>query len=219
MMLRISQTTLHHVWGFGGGDYEEWRLLGCYAVWLLQEPTFRRNLAPQSSGWPCSSQRASVASCGYVPGSPILVTLMKETLSSSETRFLQEPHGVTSQKTAFYVMTCVNDGYQPLIKNDVEGDGCSWDTVTAFHRRVWGRLRKWHFACLAFWSRLEHGTSWIHFEIVIGTPKMPVFCYPRRNNLWFIKISLAVIIWNGSLVSPCTLNRLASGSIGALLHK
>jgi hypothetical protein len=21
--------------GFHGGDYEEWRLLGCYAVWLL----------------------------------------------------------------------------------------------------------------------------------------------------------------------------------------
>jgi hypothetical protein len=21
--------------GFYGGDYEEWRLLGCYAVWLL----------------------------------------------------------------------------------------------------------------------------------------------------------------------------------------
>jgi hypothetical protein len=29
---------------------EEWCLLGCYAVWLLQEPTFRRNLAPPSSG-------------------------------------------------------------------------------------------------------------------------------------------------------------------------
>jgi hypothetical protein len=22
-------------WGFHGGDYEEWCLLGCYAVWLL----------------------------------------------------------------------------------------------------------------------------------------------------------------------------------------
>jgi hypothetical protein len=35
---------------FHGGDYEEWCLLGCYAVWLLREPTFRRNLAPPSSG-------------------------------------------------------------------------------------------------------------------------------------------------------------------------
>jgi hypothetical protein len=30
---------------------EDWCILGCYAVWLLLEPTFRRNLAPPSSGW------------------------------------------------------------------------------------------------------------------------------------------------------------------------
>jgi hypothetical protein len=35
-----------------------------------------------------SSQRASVASHGYVPSSPIIVTLMKEALSSSETSVL-----------------------------------------------------------------------------------------------------------------------------------
>jgi hypothetical protein len=29
---------------------EEWCLLVCYAVWILLEPTFRRNLAPPSSG-------------------------------------------------------------------------------------------------------------------------------------------------------------------------
>jgi hypothetical protein len=23
------------IFGFHGGDYEEWRLLGCYAMWLL----------------------------------------------------------------------------------------------------------------------------------------------------------------------------------------
>jgi hypothetical protein len=34
-----------------------------------------------------------------VPRSPILVTLMMEDLRTSETRFLQEPHGVTFQKT------------------------------------------------------------------------------------------------------------------------
>jgi hypothetical protein len=51
-----------------------------------------------------SSQRPSVASYSYVPSSPILVTLMMEALSSSETSFLQEPHGVTSQKTAFFIV-------------------------------------------------------------------------------------------------------------------
>jgi hypothetical protein len=38
-----------------------------------------------------------------VPSSPILVTLMKEAPSSSETRFLKEPHGVLSQKTPFFI--------------------------------------------------------------------------------------------------------------------
>jgi hypothetical protein len=39
------------IWGFHGRDYVEWCLLGCYAVWLLYEPMFRRNLAPPSSRW------------------------------------------------------------------------------------------------------------------------------------------------------------------------
>jgi hypothetical protein len=42
--------------------------------------------------------RASV-----VPSLPILVTLMKEALSSPKHRLLQEPHGVTSQKTPFFM--------------------------------------------------------------------------------------------------------------------
>jgi hypothetical protein len=42
-----------------------------------------------------------------VPSSPILVTLMMEALHSLKRRFLQEPHGVTSQKTAFFIVTAV----------------------------------------------------------------------------------------------------------------
>jgi hypothetical protein len=42
-----------------------------------------------------------------VPSSPILVTLMKEALSSSETSFLQEPHCVTSKKTPFFTVTAL----------------------------------------------------------------------------------------------------------------
>jgi hypothetical protein len=52
--------------GFHGGDYEEWRLL------LVFLHSLRRLLV-----------RASV-----VPSSPILVTLMREALSSSETSVL-----------------------------------------------------------------------------------------------------------------------------------
>jgi hypothetical protein len=46
-----SWLMLLKIWGFHGGDYEKCRLLGYIAVWLLWEPTFRRNVSPPSSGW------------------------------------------------------------------------------------------------------------------------------------------------------------------------
>jgi hypothetical protein len=57
------------IWGFHGGDYEEWRILGCYAMWLLMHMHLLLIMA-------------------NVPSSPILVTLMMEVLSSSETSVL-----------------------------------------------------------------------------------------------------------------------------------
>jgi hypothetical protein len=33
--LRIVGISYSKIWGFHGGDYEEWCLLGYYAVWLL----------------------------------------------------------------------------------------------------------------------------------------------------------------------------------------
>jgi hypothetical protein len=47
----MGRVLYSQIWGFYGGDYEEWRLLRCYAVWLLKEPTFRKSMAPPSSGW------------------------------------------------------------------------------------------------------------------------------------------------------------------------
>jgi hypothetical protein len=32
---RRQQKELCKIWGFHAGDFEEWRLLGCYVVWLL----------------------------------------------------------------------------------------------------------------------------------------------------------------------------------------
>jgi hypothetical protein len=43
----------------------------------------------------------------FFPGSPILDTLMKEVLSSSETFVPSEPHGITSQKMPFFIVTAV----------------------------------------------------------------------------------------------------------------
>jgi hypothetical protein len=67
------------IWGFHGGEYEELCLLGCYAVWILQEPTFRRNFVF------LRSVCRLLVTANVVPSSQILVTLMMEALSSSET--------------------------------------------------------------------------------------------------------------------------------------
>jgi hypothetical protein len=53
------------------------------------------------------SVRGLLVTASFVPISPILVTLMKEALSSSDMS-VQEPHGVTSQKTQFFIVTAVN---------------------------------------------------------------------------------------------------------------
>jgi hypothetical protein len=42
-----------------------------------------------------------LVTANVVPSSPILVTLM-EAIRASEGRSLQEPHGITSQKTAYF---------------------------------------------------------------------------------------------------------------------
>jgi hypothetical protein len=52
---------------------------------------------------PLRSVRRLLVTANVFPSSPVLVTLMMEALSSSATRFLQEPHGVTSQKTEYFV--------------------------------------------------------------------------------------------------------------------
>jgi hypothetical protein len=50
--------------------------------------------------------RRLLVTASVVLSSPILVTLMIEALSSSETS-VQEPHGVTSQKTPIFTVTAV----------------------------------------------------------------------------------------------------------------
>jgi hypothetical protein len=60
------------------GQYQEWCLLGCYAMWLLlRTEVFLRSV------------RRLLITASVVPSSPILVTLMKEALNSSETSVLK----------------------------------------------------------------------------------------------------------------------------------
>jgi hypothetical protein len=53
------------------------------------------------------SVRRLLVTASVVPSSPILVTLMKQALSSSEMSVLKQPHGVTSQETPFFIVTAV----------------------------------------------------------------------------------------------------------------
>jgi hypothetical protein len=71
---------------------EEYRLLVCYAVWLLYQPKFRRNVSPPSSGPKNRRRFFSPWWRRYVP---------PKRLS------LQEPHGVSLQNTAFFLVTAV----------------------------------------------------------------------------------------------------------------
>jgi hypothetical protein len=52
-----------------------------------------------------------IVTANVVPSSPIIVTMMMEAICSSETRFLQQPHSVTSQKSAFLIVTAVKTSY------------------------------------------------------------------------------------------------------------
>jgi hypothetical protein len=108
------------IWGFHGGDYDEWCLLVCYAVWFLWEPfvseelsasfitvarigELRTTLAVTSIRSRCEaiprllvflrSVRRLLVTASAVPSSPTLVTLMKEPLSSSETSVLTRGTG------------------------------------------------------------------------------------------------------------------------------
>jgi hypothetical protein len=66
------------------------------------------NLQPTHAAkkYQVSRVRRLLVTASAVPSSLILVTLMKEALPPKRP-FLQEPHGVTSQKTPFFIITAV----------------------------------------------------------------------------------------------------------------
>jgi hypothetical protein len=90
--------SLYKIWGFPGGDYEECCLLGCDAVWLLLEPTFHYFFAGYFSCWflltlflPCRFLLPWWWRRHFHPKRPILL----------------EPHGLTPQKTTFFIVTAM----------------------------------------------------------------------------------------------------------------
>jgi hypothetical protein len=63
--------------------------------------------------------RRLLVTASVVPSSTILVTLMKEAQFPPKRRFLQEPHGETSQKTPFFKLHNVCNLRQRSLRIDV----------------------------------------------------------------------------------------------------
>jgi hypothetical protein len=94
---------------FHGGDCKERSHIGCGSVRVLVRTyvslaciasVFRMERFGELGTLAVTSRLVVIAN--IVLRSPIVLVLMMETLRSSEYQFLQEPHGLTSHKTAFF---------------------------------------------------------------------------------------------------------------------
>jgi hypothetical protein len=91
--------------------------------------TTQRNIPDEEIPILCSLRRLLVAA-SIVPISPILVTLIKEALGSSEKSVLKEPHDVTSQKTPFFMLNDVRPRFEPNpCRIRVQSRTCALHTV------------------------------------------------------------------------------------------
>jgi hypothetical protein len=71
-----------------------------------------------------------LVTASFIPSSPILVTLMKEALSSTETPVLTSATRVTSQKTTFFIVTAVNTSNLTNVFTNYQSSGIYEVTVT-----------------------------------------------------------------------------------------
>jgi hypothetical protein len=81
------------------------RELGTTLAVTSNRRTLRRTTITENHIVFLGSVRRLLVTANVVPSSAIFLTLMMEELNFSET--LQEPHGVTSQKTALFIVTAV----------------------------------------------------------------------------------------------------------------
>jgi hypothetical protein len=109
---RQTSTLCLHFWFMAWFSFHTWRWRQRFRpkIWF----TFTTKNGVFWDVTPCGScknrlRRVSrfLLTANFIPSSPILVTLMMEALSSSETSVLTEPHCVRSQKTPFFIVTAV----------------------------------------------------------------------------------------------------------------
>jgi hypothetical protein len=68
--------------------------------------------------WRNTKWKRKLVTANVVPSTQFFVTLMMEALSSSETSDLTRATGVTSQKTAFFMLTAVKTSYLTMSRRD-----------------------------------------------------------------------------------------------------
>jgi hypothetical protein len=81
-----------------------------------------------------SNRRTLIVTASVVLSSLTLVTLMKEALSSFKTSVLTRAHGVTSQKTPFFIVTTVKTS------------NLTWEVCSEM-KRTSGRPRRLGYVC------------------------------------------------------------------------
>jgi hypothetical protein len=149
-----------NIWGFHGGDYEEWCLLGCRVARFFNDVSEVRSASfirvtrigelgtklAVTSIWRTlvfiRSVHRLLVTVNVVPSSPILVALTKEALPP-KIRFLQEPHGVTSQKTPLFLFRtfrflvwCIKTQKKIKKYNFISTFVWVWKLVSAIRKRI-----------------------------------------------------------------------------------
>jgi hypothetical protein len=119
------------IWGFHGGDYEEWRLLGYKTPVRTSQETHYVSTTESRQLMLCKiwgfhgGDNEEWRLLGYkTPARTSQETHYVSTTESSQLMLcLQEPHGVTTQKTPFFIVTAVKTSWRNPTTGDCE-DTC-----------------------------------------------------------------------------------------------
>jgi hypothetical protein len=129
----LKMSVFCKIWGFHGGDYEE-----C-SVALVRTDVSEERIA-------------SIIRVTRINelGTTLAVTNNRRMLAPAKHRFLQEPHGVISQKAAFFFLYFVSGAPVSFIQQTLEGHGVTdlVETLCCKHQGRWIDFRSHHWISL-----------------------------------------------------------------------